>query len=116
VTINVVTAGDQDMVDYAKDYLGPMFEKDHRASAKVTASFAELVNSRVIHPGPLGCLVVQGVAPPPAASEATVAAPALLASIAGPDLVEPVEASLEAVLGGAFAEPAAPLHRWTKRS
>jgi len=29
VTLNVVTAGDQNMVDYAKDYLGPMFEKDH---------------------------------------------------------------------------------------
>jgi ABC-type uncharacterized transport system YnjBCD substrate-binding protein len=29
VTLNVVTAGDQNMVDYVKDYLGPMFEKDH---------------------------------------------------------------------------------------
>jgi ABC-type uncharacterized transport system YnjBCD substrate-binding protein len=29
VTLNVVTAGDQNMVDYAKDYLGPMFEKEH---------------------------------------------------------------------------------------
>ena len=28
-TLNVVTAGDQNMVDYAKDYLGPQFEKDH---------------------------------------------------------------------------------------
>src|SRR2546427_1591492 len=28
-TINLVTAGDQNMVDYVKDYLGPMFEKDH---------------------------------------------------------------------------------------
>jgi ABC-type uncharacterized transport system YnjBCD substrate-binding protein len=26
-TINVATAGDQNMVDYVKDYLGPMFEK-----------------------------------------------------------------------------------------
>ena len=29
VTLNVVTAGDQNMVDYVKDYLGPMFEKEH---------------------------------------------------------------------------------------
>src|SRR5947208_16619230 len=28
-TINLVTAGDQNMVDYVKDYLGPMFEKEH---------------------------------------------------------------------------------------
>jgi ABC-type uncharacterized transport system YnjBCD substrate-binding protein len=28
-TLNVVTAGDQNMVDYVKDYLGPMFEKEH---------------------------------------------------------------------------------------
>src|SRR4249920_3498412 len=26
-TINVATAGDQNMVDYIKDFLGPMFEK-----------------------------------------------------------------------------------------
>src|SRR5438067_7414362 len=29
VTLNLVTAGDQNMVDYVKDYLGPMFEKSH---------------------------------------------------------------------------------------
>jgi ABC-type uncharacterized transport system YnjBCD substrate-binding protein len=29
VTLNVVTAGDQNMVDYVKDYLGPMFAKEH---------------------------------------------------------------------------------------
>ena len=29
VTLNVITAGDQNMVDYVKDYLGPMFEKTH---------------------------------------------------------------------------------------
>jgi len=28
-TLNVATAGDQNMVDYIKDYLGPMFEKRH---------------------------------------------------------------------------------------
>src|SRR3982751_275610 len=28
-TINVATAGDQNMVDYVKDFLGPMFEKSH---------------------------------------------------------------------------------------
>lgn len=29
VTLNVMTAGDQNMVDYVTDYLGPMFEKDN---------------------------------------------------------------------------------------
>jgi len=29
VTLNVISAGDQNMVDYIKDYLGPMFEKSH---------------------------------------------------------------------------------------
>ena len=28
-TLNIATAGDQNMVDYIKDYLGPMFEKKH---------------------------------------------------------------------------------------
>jgi len=28
-TINVITAGDQNMVDYVRDYLAPMFEKTH---------------------------------------------------------------------------------------
>jgi ABC-type uncharacterized transport system YnjBCD substrate-binding protein len=35
-TINVATAGDQNMVDYVRDYLGPMFEKKH-PGAKVVA-------------------------------------------------------------------------------
>ena len=29
VTINVMTAGDQNMVDYVTDYLGPLFEKQN---------------------------------------------------------------------------------------
>src|SRR5476649_155805 len=28
-TLTVATAGDQNMVDYVRDYLGPMFEKAH---------------------------------------------------------------------------------------
>src|SRR6476659_10395125 len=35
-TLNVASAGDQNMVDYIKDYLGPMFEKSH-PGVKVTA-------------------------------------------------------------------------------
>src|SRR5258706_1083220 len=35
-SINVATAGDQNMVDYIKDYLGPMFEKAN-PGAKVVA-------------------------------------------------------------------------------
>jgi ABC-type uncharacterized transport system YnjBCD substrate-binding protein len=39
VTLNVITAGDQNMVDYAKDYLAPMFEKDHSGvSVKVVGT------------------------------------------------------------------------------
>lgn len=34
-TINVATAGDQNMVDYVKDYLGPMFEKANPGSKVV---------------------------------------------------------------------------------
>ena len=35
-TLNLVTAGDQNMVDYVKDYLGPMFEKQHPSGATLT--------------------------------------------------------------------------------
>src|SRR6266403_4389350 len=28
-TLNIATAGDQNMVDYVKDYLGPIFEKSN---------------------------------------------------------------------------------------
>jgi putative spermidine/putrescine transport system substrate-binding protein len=35
-TINVATAGDQNMVDYVRDYLGPLFEKTH-PGARVVA-------------------------------------------------------------------------------
>jgi ABC-type uncharacterized transport system YnjBCD substrate-binding protein len=35
-TVNVATAGDQNMVDYVKDYLGPMFEKAN-SGVKVVA-------------------------------------------------------------------------------
>src|SRR6266446_8541294 len=35
-TLNVATAGDQNMVDYVRDYLGPLFEKKH-PGAKVVA-------------------------------------------------------------------------------
>jgi ABC-type uncharacterized transport system YnjBCD substrate-binding protein len=35
-SINVATAGDQNMVDYVRDYLGPLFEKKH-PGAKVVA-------------------------------------------------------------------------------
>src|SRR5258707_15139997 len=40
-TLNLVTAGDQNMVDYVKDYLGPMFEKEHPG-----------VTVRAVGPGP----------------------------------------------------------------
>ena len=32
-TLNVATAGDQNMVDYINDYLGPLFEKQNPGAA-----------------------------------------------------------------------------------
>src|SRR5271165_5068629 len=29
ITLNVISAGDENMVDYVKDYLGPLFEKSN---------------------------------------------------------------------------------------
>ena len=36
ITLNVATAGDQNMVDYVRDYLGPLFEQQHKG-VKVVA-------------------------------------------------------------------------------
>ena len=39
-TLNVATAGDQNLVDYVKDYLGPMFEKANPGVKVVAVGFA----------------------------------------------------------------------------
>src|SRR5688572_31707225 len=40
-TINVATAGDQNMVDYVRDYLGPLFEKKHPGVKVVAVGTAD---------------------------------------------------------------------------
>ena len=41
-TLNLVSAGDQNMVDYLKDYLAPMFEKEHPGvTVRAVGQFSE---------------------------------------------------------------------------
>ena len=41
-TLNLVSAGDQNMVDYVKDYLAPMFEKEHPGvTVRAVGQFSE---------------------------------------------------------------------------
>ena len=47
-TINVATAGDQNMVDYVNDYLGPLFEKTH-PGVKVVAITDPVAKNRANH-------------------------------------------------------------------
>ncbi|MFI5002487.1 MAG: serine hydrolase domain-containing protein [Reyranellales bacterium] len=85
-----------------------------REHAEVTASFAGLRTSRAVYRGPLGCLVVQGDLPAPVNLPQTSPAPALLPSIAGPEVVEPTDPALRAALDRAFEERPAPPYRNTK--
>ncbi|MBL8671063.1 MAG: extracellular solute-binding protein, partial [Alphaproteobacteria bacterium] len=41
VTLNVITAGSQNMVDYVKDFLGPRFEKMHPGVKVVSVGTGE---------------------------------------------------------------------------
>jgi hypothetical protein len=89
------------------------------ARRQVRTTYAGAFESRAVYRDGVGCLVVQGAAPPPAAVPASVAgagpgAAALLPEIAGPRVVEPTDARLRAALDGAFAEPPEPPYRQTK--
>jgi CubicO group peptidase (beta-lactamase class C family) len=83
-----------------------------RDKREVTATLAGGFESRAVYRGAEGCLVVQGAVRKPA--EAPPAAPAVLPSIAGPDIVAPTDAALVAALDRAFAEPGAGGPRQTK--
>src|SRR4029453_10373927 len=85
-----------------------------REREQVTASFAGVSQARAIDRGPLGCLVLQGEPPAPVALPPHTPAPALLAEIAGPAIVEPTQPALKQALDRAFTENAAPPYRNTK--
>lgn len=73
-----------------------------RQKGEVTASLAGGFKSRAVYRGAEGCLVVQGPVHPPAAAPAPIG-PALLPSIAGPEVVTPTAPALLAALDRAFA-------------
>lgn len=96
--------------------LGPAeFLVSHRIDrerAEVTASFAGMTTSTAAYRGQLGCLVLQGDRPAPAALPQAASAPALLPPIADPEPVEPANPALRAALDRAFEErPAPPLRQ-----
>lgn len=86
-------------------FAGVIDHKVDRAKGEVTASLGPFSQARAIYRGPLGCLVLRGAPPAPVALNDTPPAPALLAPIAGPDIVTPKDPALVAALDRAFAEP-----------
>ena len=74
-----------------------------RDKREVTATLFGAFKSRAVYRGVEGCLVVQGAVPEPAG--APPAAPAVLPSIAGPDVVAPTDPALVVALDRAFSEP-----------
>lgn len=85
-----------------------------RAQGSASASFGGLVTRKSVYLGPQGCLLLHGVAAPPAPLQLPPPRPSLLPPIAGPGVVEPADPALKAALDHAFAEPAQGPHRWTK--
>jgi len=85
----------------------------NRADLSVTANVMG-VTRQAVYRGSQGCLVLHGPAPSPAAPPLRPAEPPLLSPIAGADVVEPADPALKAALDQAFAETAAPPHRFTK--
>lgn len=85
-----------------------------RQRAQVSASFAGLADARAVDRGPLGCLVLHGEPPAPVTLPPHTPAPALLPSIAGPDVVEPTQPALRQALDRVFTENASPPYRNTK--
>jgi CubicO group peptidase (beta-lactamase class C family) len=85
----------------------------------VTTTIAGGFGSRAVFRDDLGCLVVHGEATPEVAlskdrSELAPSAPPLLPEIAGPEVVEPGDAAMQAALDRAFAEPGRAPRRLTK--
>jgi len=86
-----------------------------RAQRRVTTTLAGGFRSRAVHHDGLGCLVLHGDEPDPALA-APLAAPAvtpLQPDIAGPDIVAPAGAAMQAAFDRAFAEPGAAPYRNT---
>jgi CubicO group peptidase (beta-lactamase class C family) len=85
-----------------------------RVRGEVGASFAGVSRTRAVDRGPLGCLVLHGEPPAAVSLAPHTPRPALLADIAGPDIVEPRQPALKQALDRVFAEnPTAP-YRNTK--
>lgn len=78
----------------------------------VTATLAGAFKSRAVYRGPEGCLVVQSAVPEPAGMPPAV--PAVLPSIAEPEIVAPTDPALVVALDRAFSEPGAGGLRRTK--
>jgi CubicO group peptidase (beta-lactamase class C family) len=83
-----------------------------RDKHEVIATLARGFRSRTIYRGAEGCLVVQGPLREPA--RLPPAAPAVLPSIAGPDIVAPTDSALAVALDRAFSEPGVGGLRQTK--
>ena len=98
--------------------LSPMgFLESHRVDhqkAEVTSRFAGRSETRAVYRGPLGCLVLHGPPPPAVILPPHAPAPALLAEIAGPTVVEPDTPALKQALDRAFSENAQAPYRNTK--
>jgi CubicO group peptidase (beta-lactamase class C family) len=89
------------------------------AKRQVTTTIAGGFGSRAVFRDELGCLVVHGEATPEVApskdqSDPAPSAPPLLPEIAGPEVVEPGDAAMQAALDRAFAEPGRASRRLTK--
>ncbi|HET6969816.1 MAG TPA: serine hydrolase [Phenylobacterium sp.] len=81
---------------------------------ETTASFAGgLAESRAVYRGDTGCVVVQGPLPP-APTDPGPRGPALLAPIAGPDVVTPKDPRLAAALDHVFEQPASGPRRYVR--
>lgn len=85
-----------------------------RQRAQVTSGFAGVAEARAVDRGPLGCLVVHGEPPAAVSLAPHTPAPALLADIAGPEIVEPTRPALKLALDRTFAENTSPPYRNTK--
>jgi len=84
-----------------------------RDKREVTATLAGAFKSRAVYRGVEGCLVAQGAVPEPAGA-LPPSAPAVLPSIAGPDVVAPTDLALAVALDRAFSEPGVGGPRRTK--
>lgn len=86
-------------------FAGLIGHKVDRERQEVTATLGPLSRTRAVYRAPLGCLAVQGEAPPPVILDDGPPVPALLPPIAGADVIRPANPDLATALERAFAEP-----------